>query len=78
MKWRAKSGGFISCVEKIKILDQNLEELLSLNLSFQEIEHSVEFKEAMEDCILLDACRQDLIDYLKKANPHHSSTQKEF
>lgn len=64
MKWRAKSGGFISCIEKIKILDQNLQELLSLNLSPEAMEGSIEFKEAMEDCILLDALQEDLINYL--------------
>ena len=76
MQWKAKNGGFISCVEKIKILDQNLEELLKLNLSFEEMEHSVEFKDAMEDCTLLGACVQDLIDYLKKTNSHHAPSGK--
>jgi hypothetical protein len=41
MKWCLESGEVISCVEKLKILEENLEELISLKLSFEELHELV-------------------------------------
>jgi len=52
MKWCLESGEVISCVEKLKILEENLEELISLKLSFEELQETQEFKDALEDAVL--------------------------
>ncbi len=52
MKWCLESGEVISCVEKLKILEENLEELASLKLSFEELQETQEFKDALEDAVL--------------------------
>lgn len=53
MKWCLESGEVISCVEKLKILEENLEELASLKLPFAELQGTQEFKDALEDAVLL-------------------------
>lgn len=53
MIWLDAKGKTVSCHEKLKILNQNLEELQSLNLSFQKLTQTAEYKDALEDAILL-------------------------
>lgn len=52
MKWCLESGEVVSCVEKLKILEENLEELASLKLSFEELQKTQEFADALEDAVL--------------------------
>ena len=70
MIWLDKENRKISCVEKIKILNQNLQELQRLNLTFSNIIKTVEYKDALEDAILLGITashfNNNLNNYLKK------------
>ena len=52
MIWRDKEGRVVSCLEKIKVLNQNLQELYSLNLPFAEVKLTPEYQYALEDAIL--------------------------
>jgi hypothetical protein len=56
--WKSQSGELISCSEKLKVLNQNLEEILSI------------YKDALEDAILFgvspDSFKQIIINEMLK------------
>lgn len=66
IKWKTPQGEVISCIEKLKVLNENLQELISLKLPFNQIQNTTEYKDAIEDCILLGASPQDLINFFSK------------
>jgi hypothetical protein len=70
MKWIDSSGKIISCLEKIKILDQNCIELQKMNLPLFDLKHTQEYRDALEDAILLNISIEyfssNLQLYLKK------------
>ena len=70
MKWIDSSGKIISCLEKIKILDQNCVELQKMNLPLFDLKNTQEYKDALEDAILLnisiECFSSNLQLYLKK------------
>ena len=65
MIWKEVSGKTISCFEKIKILEQNLEELCQLNLSFDDIQNSTLYQYALEDALLFNIQKQHFDTNLK-------------
>ena len=68
MIWYDIQGNIISCLEKIKILNQNLEELKNLQLELKNIFNTKEYEYALEDAILLGVSKvefdKNLTNYL--------------
>lgn len=58
VRWQDSSGKVIGCTEKIKVLNENLEELCQMA------------QDALEDGILMGCCEQQLRDALAGAIRH--------
>jgi hypothetical protein len=72
MIWRDKEGKIVSCIEKIKVLNQNLQELYLLSLTFAEVKLTPEYQYALEDAILFgintEYFETVLADFIKEAS----------
>jgi hypothetical protein len=64
--WHDKNGKIISCVEKIKILNQNFHELKNLHLDFIKIKKTLEYDYALEDAILMGIGKEDFDEILRE------------
>jgi hypothetical protein len=64
--WHDTDGKVISCIEKIKILNQNFNELKNLHLDFIEIKKTVEYNYALEDAILMGIRKEDFDEMLRE------------
>ena len=69
VRWVDIEGKVISCLEKLKILEGNLNELQELftsqNLTFEELFLTKECEDALEDAILLVISKQVFEDNIK-------------
>jgi hypothetical protein len=65
MIWLDREGEVISCFEKIKILNQNLDELKNLKLTLEEVFTTQEYRYAVEDAVLLGVSKTEFDKNLK-------------
>jgi hypothetical protein len=63
--WQTTKGEIISCDGKLKILNQNLDELKSLKLPFNKLKQTKEFAYALEDAILFGISEEFFTKYLQ-------------